>query len=471
METRLKVPEEYRLFAPWEKAADRIISPIEEFIQKQTASAMLLVVMTLIALVLANSPLSEAYHHFFEKELALVFNSWELRMTLHHWINDALMVFFFFMIGLEIKRELLEGELSNLKVALLPVIAAVGGMLVPATIYALINYGEPTLKGWGIPMATDIAFSISALVLLRRYVPSTLVTFLVALAIVDDLGAVIVIALFYTRNINLEALGGALGVWGLLWIFNRAGISHWVPYFVGGVILWLFMLFSGVHATIAGVLTAFAIPSRPKLIPAYLGEILQKYLEVCDDVPASKAPHTLTSCQKKIIQSIHMAVKDVQPPSLRMEHALHIPVALGVIPIFALANAGVHLEPEALVRAFAHPVSLGIILGLVVGKTVGIAGSSWLAFKLGIASLPRGARPLQLVGVGMLAGIGFTMSLFISQLSWPGEKTLLQQAKMGILLASSLAALTGYLWLRFVSPKRNSDPKSKPQKSSLNGQI
>ncbi|OAQ20798.1 Na+/H+ antiporter NhaA [Thermosulfurimonas dismutans] len=451
MKDQLQLPDEFRLFAPWERAVDKILSPIEEFIKTQTASAMVLMVMTVVALVLANSPVNGAYHHFFEKELALVFGSWELRMSLHHWINDGLMAFFFFLIGLEIKREILVGELSDFKAALLPVIAAIGGMIFPAIIYALVNHGEPTIRGWGIPMATDIAFAISVLVLLRRYVPSGLVTFLIALAIVDDLGAVIIIALFYTHAIDFKALGGAFGVWTLLWTFNRAGIYHGLPYFIGGTILWLLMLASGVHATIAGVLTAFTVPTRPKLIPGYFKDVLQRFLKACEAVPVSAAPHTLTPYQKEVIQAIHTAVRDVQPPSLRMEHALHLPVALVIIPLFALANAGIHMEPGALAEVFAHPVSLGIVLGLVVGKTVGIAGTAWLVSRLGLAFLPTGVRPSQLVGVGFLAGIGFTMCLFITELAWPGEEALLQQAKMGILLASLLAGIAGYLWLRFVS--------------------
>ncbi len=446
----MKLPEEFRLFAPWERAVDRILSPLEEFIKSQTASALALMTMTVVALILANSPLKENYHHFFEKELALVFGSWELRMTLHHWINDGLMAFFFFLIGLEIKREILVGELSNFKAALLPVVAALGGMVFPAAIYALVNYGEPTLRGWGIPMATDIAFAISVLVLLRRYVPSGLVTFLIALAIVDDLGAVVVIALFYTGDLNFEALAWALGVWGLLWAFNRAGIYRSLPYFIGGVTLWLLILASGVHATIAGVLTAFTVPTRPRLIPGYFKDILQRFLNACKEAPTT-SPYMLSPCQKKVIQAIHMAVEGVQPPSLRMEHALHLPVALVVIPLFALANAGISLEPEVFTGVWRHPVSLGIILGLVVGKTVGIAGAAWLVSKLGLASLPRGVKPSQLIGVGFLAGIGFTMCLFIAELSWPGEEELLQQAKMGILLASFLSGLLGYIWLRFLA--------------------
>ncbi|WP_297058790.1 Na+/H+ antiporter NhaA [Thermosulfurimonas sp.] len=454
MKNSFYFPEEFRLYAPWEKAVDRLLTPLEEFIRSQTASALILLFMTVVALVMANSPLGKAYHHFFEQELALRFGSGEISMSLHHWINEGLMTFFFFLIGLEIKREILVGELSNPRAALLPVVAAVGGMVLPALLYALVNHGKPTLNGWGIPMATDIAFAISVLVLLRRHIPRGLITFLIALAIVDDLGAVLVIALFYTQTLNLKALAGAMAVWGLLWIFNRAGLYRSGLYLAGGVVLWWFMLSSGVHATLAGVLTALAVPSRPKLIPRYFKDVLQKLLRACEDRPTY--PHyTLTPGQKEVIQAIHAAVESVQPPSLKMEHALHLPVALGIIPLFALANAGLHLEIQKILGIFHHPVSLGIVLGLVIGKVTGISGTAWLLNRLGIAPLPRGVRTPHLIGVGFLAGIGFTMCIFMAELSFPGEKILLEQAKMGILLASLLAGLIGYLWLRYLaSPEK-----------------
>ena len=451
MKKKLKLPQEFRLFAPWEQAADKILSPLEEFIQSQTASALALILMTIISLILANSPWREVYHHFFEQELAISLGSWRLSMSLHHWINDGLMAFFFFLVGLEIKREILVGELSDFKAALLPVLAAVGGMLVPAFLYALVNWGKPTIGGWGIPMATDIAFAISVLVLLGRRIPPALVTFFIALAIVDDLGAVVVIAIFYTDSINLFPLLTALGVWGLLWIFNRGGIHSAFPYFLGGVALWGLMLASGIHATIAGVLTALAIPTKPKIIPQHFDRVLERLLEACRSIdPRERC--VLNHDQKLVINAVYTAAVDVQPPSLRMEHALHLPVALLVIPLFALANAGVPLSGKALAGVFHHPVSLGIILGLVVGKALGIAGTAWLAIKLGLAPLPTGARGIQLLGVGLLGGIGFTMSIFIAELAWPGQEELLTQAKMGILCASLLAGILGYLWLRFFSP-------------------
>jgi NhaA family Na+:H+ antiporter len=351
---------------------------------------------------------------------------------------------------IEIKRELLVGELSNIRAALLPVLAAIGGMVVPALIYMGLNWGHPTVNGWGIPMATDIAFAISVLVLLGNRIPPALVTFLIALAIVDDLGAVAVIALFYTDTIVFDALMAALAVWGILWLFNRAGIYRVWPYALGGVIMWSFMLASGIHATVAGVLTALAIPARPKIKPQYFDNVVEGLLDKFRKEPP-KDELTLGETQKGVILAVHSTVIGVQPPSMRLEHVLHIPVALIVIPLFALANAGVHISSEALTGAFTHPVSLGIIAGLVLGKMIGIAGTAFLAMKLGIAPLPTGARVSQLIGIGLLGGIGFTMSIFIAELAWPGQPELLQQAKMGILLASLIAGISGYAWLRWVS--------------------
>ncbi len=405
--------------------------------------------MTIVALLLANSPWQETYRHFFEQELSIRLGPWEFGLSLHHWINEGLMSFFFFLIGLEIKREIMVGELADPRAALLPVAAALGGMLVPAGIYTCLNWSLPTLKGWGIPMATDIAFALSALVLLGSRVPSSLLTFLIALAIVDDLGAVLVIALFYTSSLNWTALGGALLVWLLLLGFNRAGIHHVLPYFLGGALIWAFLLVSGVHATVAGVLTAFVVPSRPKIVPAHFDEVLKGFLGLLQKTKPD--PQMLTPDQEMVVQAVRAATLNVQPPSLRLEHALHLPVALIVIPLFALANAGVKIEAASLLGLGHEPMALGIILGLMLGKPLGIAGTAFLVSKLGWAPLPHQARPAQLWGVGFLGGIGFTMSIFIAELAWPGQPALLEKAKTAILTASFLAGVFGYVWLRVVS--------------------
>ncbi len=450
---RLKDPleflESYRIFAPWERATHRILSPLEEFIKSQTATALSLMFMTLVALLLANSPWREVYLHFFEQDLSIHLGSWRFGMSLHHWINEGLMTFFFFLIGLEIKREVTVGELSNFKAALLPVLSALGGMFLPAGIYVLFNWSAPTLKGWGVPMATDIAFALSALVLLGPRVPSSLLTFLIALAIVDDLGAVLVIALFYTSSLKWTALAAVFLIWVVLWGFNRAGIHHVLPYFLGGILMWAFLLGAGIHATVAGVLTAFVVPSKPKLVPARFDEIIRKFLQLPHG--PNSHPDRLSPDQEVIIQAVRAATIYVQPLSLRIEHALHLPVALGVIPLFALANAGVHISPATFSGLGHQPLSLGIILGLLVGKPLGIAGMAYLGAYFKLVSLPRGAKPSQLLGVGILGGIGFTMSIFIAELAWPGRPLVLEQAKTAILSASFLAGFIGYMWLRLVS--------------------
>ncbi len=405
--------------------------------------------MTLLALFLANSPWKDFYKHIFEQKIGFYFGKWEFGLSLHHWINEGLMTFFFFLIGLEIKREVINGELADLRAAFLPIAAAVGGMLFPAGIYIFLNWHASTIKGWGIPMATDIAFALSVLVILGPRVPSSLLTFLIALAIVDDLGAVLVIALFYTSSINWIALEGALFTWFLLFFLNRAGIHHVLPYFLGGALIWAFLLASGVHATVAGVLTAFVVPSRPKIIPAHFDEVLKGFLGLLKETGPD--PRMLTANQEMVVQAVRAATLNVQPPSLRLEHALHLPVALIVIPLFALGNAGVRVEPSSFLGLWHDPMSLGIILGLLLGKPLGIAGTAFLVSYFGFAPLPNQARPSQLWGVGLLGGIGFTMSIFIAELAWSGQPVLLEKAKAAILTASFLAGILGYIWLRVAS--------------------
>ncbi|WP_457756017.1 Na+/H+ antiporter NhaA [Thermodesulfatator indicus] len=453
MEPRDFLPEDYRVFAPWEKVTDRILTPIERFIKSQTATALSLMIMTVVSLILANSPLSEAYHHFFKTPITLCFGDHCFSLTLHHWINDGLMTLFFFLIGLEIKREILVGELANLKAALLPVLAAIGGMIVPALFYVSMNYGKPTIDGWGIPMATDIAFAISVIVLLGRRIPTSLLTFLVALAIVDDLGAVLVIALFYTKSINFVALGVAALILAGLTILNLAGIRHVLPYFLGGLCVWAAMLVSGVHATVAGVLTAFTIPSTPKLNPLHFRDTLNLLLK--GKCKPSTDPRILTETQQTIVEAVHTVAVEVRSPLWRMEHALHLPVALIVIPLFALANAGVKLDLSAITAIWQDSIASGVFLGLLLGKPLGIVSMTWLGQKLKLVSFPPGVKLVHYVGVGLLAGIGFTMSIFIAELAFYGEADHLAKAKAAIILASFMAGVLGYTWLRLLSTKKN----------------
>ena len=446
--------KKYRLHAPWEKAFDKILTPFEHFLHQQTTTGLVLIIMTAVALILANSPFAHSYHHFFETTLGIKIGDYELEHSLHHWINDGLMAFFFFLVGLEIKREVLVGGLSNPKNAILPIIAAIGGMVVPALIYYGINYGQPGENGWGIPMATDIAFAISALVLLGKKVPMSLVTFLVALAIVDDLGAVTVIALFYTDQIYLLPLLSAIGFFLLLIVFNRVGIHKPLPYFIVGVFMWAAMLESGVHATIAGVLAAMAIPAKPKFDPNYFDQKMEVLIEKFKAFPIQQN-YRISEQQQAILEKMEESIQEVQPPLNRLENNLHLPVSLLVIPLFALANAGIALNLEGMGELLLQPVSLGVMMGLVLGKVIGIAGISWLAIKIGLAKLPNGASFSQLFGVAFLGGIGFTMSIFIAELAWQPGSVLLMQAKTGILFASLLAGIIGYIWLHMAAKKQN----------------
>lgn len=439
-----------KLYAPWEKAFKKVSTPFEHFLHAQTTTGMVLMFMTILALILANSPLTDTYAHFFHTKVDFDVGSWELSHSIHHWINDGLMAIFFFIIGLEIKREILVGELSNIKVAILPILAAIGGMLIPALIYVSINSGTAGAGGWGIPMATDIAFAISALVLLGKRVPPALVTFLVALAIVDDLGAVIVIALFYTEQIHMLPLALAGGAFLIMVAFNRFGIHMILPYFIVGLFMWFFMLESGVHATIAGVIAAFSIPSKPKRAPGSFRQDAKVLLDEYDSYPIDEKDG-MSERQKAILLKLQNNINDIGTPAARLEHDLHLPVALIVIPLFALANAGIAIDFSSIGTTIMTPVSLGIIAGLILGKVLGIFGVAWLAIKLKFASLPQGSTMSQIFGVAFLGGIGFTMSIFVADLAFMGSPELIFQAKVGILAASLFAGFFGYSWLRFVA--------------------
>ncbi|MEW5757458.1 MAG: Na+/H+ antiporter NhaA [Pseudomonadota bacterium] len=436
-----------RIHAPWEKAFTKIVTPFEEFIHHQSASGLLLMACALVALLLANSFLAQAYAHVLHLPLGLNIGGWELEKPLHHWINDGLMALFFFVVGLEIKREILVGELSDPRQAALPIVAAIGGMVVPALLFTVFNLGGDGIAGWGIPMATDIAFAVGVLVLLGTRVPKSLITFLVALAIVDDLGAVVVIALFYTEELQLSALGIAGLLWLVLIAFNLFGIRRALPYFIVGSLLWLAMLKSGVHATLAGVITALTIPARPQYDSERFTHHARALLDKFDAAHAPGQSIMKNDTQKSLLQALENGVHGVTTPLQRLEHNLHLPVAFLIIPIFALANAGVPLHFSDLGTTLGHPVTLGVIAGLVLGKVTGIAGASWLALKLGIGMLPRGTTMAQIVGVGLLGGIGFTMSIFIAELAYAHQPEYLVMAKTGILFASAIAGIAGYLWL------------------------
>jgi NhaA family Na+:H+ antiporter len=410
-----------------------------------------LLICTVVALAWANSPWAGSYHRLWEIPLTVGVGSRVLTLSLHHWINDGLMAVFFFLVGLEIKREMLVGELASLRHAALPIAGAIGGMLLPAAIYAAFNATGPGAAGWGIPMATDIAFAVGVLALLGPRVPLSLKVFLVALAIVDDIGAVMVIAFFYTSTISWAAIGTAAAVLAVLSACNAAGVRRPSVYSLLGVLLWAAVLASGVHATIAGVLLAMTVPSSTRINE---DEFLRRGRAILDDFERACSPATtvLTNAdQQHAIHEMEIAGEQAQAPLLRIEQKLHGVVAFGIMPLFALANAGVHFGAD-LFGTLSIPVTLGIVLGLVIGKPLGITLIAWLATRLGAAALPSGIRWRALHGVSWLGGIGFTMSLFIAGLAFRSSPALLDSAKVGILAASLAAGLVGWIMLRRPAP-------------------
>lgn len=384
-------------------------SALRQFLNSQSAAGLVLIATAIAALAIANSPLGPRYEALLHAYLG--------PLSVMHWINDGLMALFFLLVGLEIKREMLDGQLSTWSRRLLPGIAALGGMAVPALIYVAFNMG-PTARGWAIPAATDIAFALGVISLLGKRVPASLRIFLAALAIIDDLGAVIIIALFYTANLSLIDLAGAAAIVALLITLNRQGVRRLAPYLLLGALLWLLVLRSGIHATLAGVILALTIPMDP--------------------TPARSD-------------------SDATSPLHRLEHALHVPVGFLIVPLFALANAGVpflNLPAEAL----ASPVTLGVAAGLLLGKPLGVFGLSAIAIRLRLADAPAHASGWQMLGVALLCGIGFTMSLFIALLAFPTSPLLVAEAKIGILAGSLASGLLGYAVLRLAHRQARPNP-------------
>ena len=426
--------------------AERALRPFQEFAHGASAGGIVLIACTAAALIWSNSPWGASYAHLWEQYLTIGISSYRLSLSLHHWINDGLMAVFFFVVGLEIKREFLVGELARVRQAAFPMAGAVGGMVGPALIYAGLNVGGPGASGWGIPMATDIAFALGVLALLGPTVPLALKVFLAALAIVDDIGAVLVIALFYTADLAWPPLGWAAAVLLVLAFANRAGVRHPAPYVLLGLVLWLAVLQSGVHATVAGVLLAMTIPARTRINP---GEFARRARGALTDFErgSSEGGTPLTNAvQQSALDEIEDLCEGAQAPLLRLESRLHGLVAFGILPLFALANAGVRLDGQV-AAVVADPISLGVMLGLVLGKPLGITLVAWAAVRLGLADRPRGVSWSAVHGVSWLAGIGFTMSLFISGLAFTAESSLLA-AKVGILGGSLVAGLIGAVLVR-----------------------
>ncbi len=428
--------------------ADRLLAPFRAFASTSASSGILLLAAAAAALLLANSPLDQATATFWHTELSIRVGEFGHTDTLVHWVNDGLMALFFLVVGLEIKRELLVGELSSRRAATLPVVAAIGGAIVPAAIFLALVQGQPAARGWGVPMATDIAFALGVLALAGSRIPVSLRVFVAALAIVDDLLAVLVIAVFYTAEISVPAVAGAAGLVAALLVANRIGVRRPLVYGALGVALWLAVLESGIHATVAGVLLALTIPSTTRLdSDAFVARAREHVAEfegrTVDGEDASTEDH------HHALWELEEATERAQAPMLRIEHALQPWVAWLVVPIFALANAGVRIGPD-IVASIVTPIPLGVIVGLVIGKPVGISLGAFLAVRFGLASLPDGIGWRHVLGAALLGGIGFTMSLFIATLAYGEASAEIAMAKLGVLVASVIAGVAAFLVLRSV---------------------
>ena len=412
---------------------------------------MLLFGATLLALILANSPLAGQFHSIWQYELGISTSGFELIKPLILWINDGLMAIFFFLIGLEIKRELLIGELNTVKKASFPLFAAIGGMLVPVLLYLVLNKNPENSHGWGIPMATDIAFSLAILRLLGKRVPLGLKVFLTAFAIVDDLGAVMVIALFYSESIKWSLIAIALVLLAILFFLSYKRIHAREVIILFGIIIWLLFLKAGIHPTIAGVLLAFTIPIRQKInVRTYV----EKLCDIVDDIKDSGKSDSplLSKDQIEGIDDLEDWTEKVQSPLQLLEHRLHNWVAYLIMPLFALSNAGVTFKGDGNLDTMLGGI---IVICLVVGKLIGITLLSWLGVKLRFAELPEGVNFKQIIGIALLAGVGFTMSIFVANLAFYDNAVLLDSAKAGILIGSLIAGVSGYLVLRLSSPKEH----------------
>ncbi|CAA6816446.1 MAG: Na+/H+ antiporter NhaA type [uncultured Sulfurovum sp.] len=422
---------------------------IQKYISQESLGGVILFTATLLALLVANSFLGQAYYDLWHMPLGITLGEHTISMTLTYWIDDGLMALFFLMIGLEIKRELLFGELSTRSKASLPLIAAIGGMVVPALFYFAFNSSGDVSNGFGIPMATDIAFALGILMLLGKRVPLQLKIFLVSLAVVDDLGAVMIIALFYTAEFQAIYLLAAAGVMAILFILNYMGVKRLLPYLLLGIPLWIFIHDSGMHATIAGILLAITIPSRSRIMDTHFVDKVKNSLDLFNK---HKGKDLLTHKQHYAIHQVTDSCDNVQSPMVKLEHYLHPLNSYFIMPLFAFSNAGV-----VLTGGFGEypTIALGIFMGLLIGKPIGVFGFVWLATKLKIAELPEGMNFGQVLSAGFLAGIGFTMSIFIAHLAFSNE-AMIDSAKISVLGTSFIAAIIGILLiLKYTKPIRD----------------
>jgi NhaA family Na+:H+ antiporter len=442
-----------KFYRKGEYLGELLIKPFQLFASIESSSGILMIAMTCIALVWMNSPWDKLYQALWEEGISVGLHGRPFERSLHFWINEGLMSLFFFVVGLEIKREILVGDLASFRRAALPVAGAIGGMVVPALIYISFNHGQPSASGWGIPMATDIAFVAGALAILGSRVPPALTIFLVALAIVDDLGAVVVIALFYSSGISVHFLGMAGVVLVGLIVSNILGFRSPLPYIVLGLLLWLCVYLSGIHATVAGVLVAMTIPARSACDTHAFAQTANRAIREFKPQGEKGYLVLLDEGNQDAVRTLRSMVECVISPLHRIEEALHRWVAFLILPIFALANAGVSLTQIGFRELVTDSESMGIILGLFLGKQLGITAASWLAVKTGLAVLPSNMKLRHVYGGAILCGIGFTMSLFIAGLSF-SHVELLERAKFSILLGSILSGLVGSCALYLLTRKR-----------------
>lgn len=439
----------------------RFVQPALSFMRAEASGGTVMLFAALLAIVWANSPLGDTYFQIFETHIEIAFGEFHFHhlseLTVRDWINDALMVVFFFVVGLEIKRELVVGELRDPRAAALPAIAALGGMVVPAGIYLFFNLGLDSGGGWGIPMATDIAFAAGIAAMVGSRVPVSAKLFLLALAIVDDLGAILVIALFYTDEVSFAWLVAAVVGLGVVWFMNRVDMRPVMAYVVVGAFVWLAVLESGVHATIAGVALALMTPVQAFYDPRRFSDRARQLVNRVDSyLPGDRNlrqadHHTLERVQHQM-SDLQRLSRDSLPPLDRLEFALTPWSSFFVIPVFALANAGVRIPFASLADTVVDPVFLGIALGLLVGKTAGVGLFAWAAVKLGIGRMPMRTTWHHMIGMGMLAGIGFTVALFVASLSFETGEPNLDAAKIGIFTASLIAGVAGFVWLKYLGP-------------------
>jgi len=425
-----------------------LVMPIQEFIHIQGISSVVLLGAAIIALIWANSPWQDSYHHIWEMELQLG----RLQLPIHTWINDALMALFFFLVGMEIKHEIVHGELSDIRKASLPIFGALGGMIVPALAYMVLNHGTPGQHGWGVPMATDIAFSLGVLGMVKG-MPTELKIFLLTLAIADDIGSIIVIAFFYTATFRVKALIFGAFFLLVLFVLRRIGVLRTMPYVVVGILFWVAILRSGIHATIAGVILGFMVPTDPRLS---LDEFQDIGTDMIRRFRTAKAEGDLATANR-LLGSFESLLYATEAASERATRKLNDWVSFVVLPLFALSNAGVTFSAGAISGLLASRIAWGIALGLVIGKPLGIVGFSKLAVKTGIARLPSGVNWLQMLAVGILAGIGFTVSIFISSLAFD-DPVHLMEAKTAVLVATLIAGVTGYFALKHEARQEDAPP-------------